>query len=117
MTFVFLYTTSWVGCFGVFYGGITLVGLDGVALLQQLGADSIIDTSQFSKPLVNALIAAECNELLEFVRLPIVIGMTPTLSRRWRGGGGEAAPAADATEGKKPADDSAESRKVASKKE
>ena len=93
-TFVLAYTTTWLGGFGVFYSGITLAGLDGVALVQQLGADSVIDTSQFSKPLVNALIAAECNELLEFVRLPLVIGFTPALSRRLRGGG-EAAPTAD----------------------
>ena len=85
--FILYYTTTWLGGFGVAFGGVTLAGLDGVAALQWLGADAVIDTSQFSTRVVNALIAAEINELFEFVRLPLVIATTPALSRRLRGGG------------------------------
>jgi len=42
----------------------------------------VFDTSALSPTLVNALIAAEINELGEFVRLPLVIATTPALSRR-----------------------------------
>lgn len=80
--FVAYYTTTWLGGFGVCWGAVTLTGLDGVHLLQQLGADSVIDTSALSPGLINALIAAEINELGDFVRLPLVIATTPALSRR-----------------------------------
>jgi len=80
--FVGFYATTWLGGFGVCWAGVTIAGLDGVALLQYLGADSFIDTSQLSPSLINALIAAEINELGDFVRLPMVITMTPALSRR-----------------------------------
>ena len=80
-----LYTSSWLAGFGVTYTGVTVAGVDGVALLQWLGADAVIDTSMFSPRVVNALIAAEINELAEFIRLPLVIAYTPALSRRLRG--------------------------------
>lgn len=99
--FVLYYTATWLGGFGVAFGGVTLAGLDGVALLQYLGADSVIDTTQFSTRVVNALIAAEINELFEFVRLPLVITTTPALSRRLRGGGATDADAAADQEQKK----------------
>ena len=40
--FVLYYTATWLGGFGVAFGGVTLAGLDGVALLQYLGADSVM---------------------------------------------------------------------------
>ena len=80
--FVGLYGTTWLGGFGVCWAGVTIAGVDGVALLQYVGADAIIDTSMFSPRLINALIAAEINELADFVRLPMVIAYTPTMSRR-----------------------------------
>tara|TARA_B110000046_G_C12644669_1_gene254115 strand:- start:73 stop:363 length:291 start_codon:yes stop_codon:yes gene_type:complete len=86
LTFVMLYTTTWAGGFGVCYGAVTVAGVDGVALLQYLGADAVFDTTQFSPRVINALIAAEINDLAEFVRLPAVIAFTPTLSRRLKGG-------------------------------
>jgi NADPH:quinone reductase-like Zn-dependent oxidoreductase len=82
--FVGYYVTTWLGGFGVCWTAVTVAGLDGVALLQQLGADTVIDTSQLSSRVVNALIAAEINELLDWVRLPLVIATTPALSRRLR---------------------------------
>ena len=51
-------------------------------LLQQLGVDSYIDTSVLSTRVINALIAAEINEMFDLVRLPFVIATTPALSRR-----------------------------------
>ena len=80
--FVAYYGTTWLGGFGVCWAGITVAGVDGVALLQYLGADTVIDTSALSPQLINALIAAEINELGDFVRLPLVIATTPALSRR-----------------------------------
>mmetsp|Transcript_28838 Transcript_28838/g.87337 ORF Transcript_28838/g.87337 Transcript_28838/m.87337 type:complete len:213 (-) Transcript_28838:69-707(-) len=80
--FVGFYAVTWLGGFGVCWTGVTIAGVDGVALLQYLGADNVFDTSALSPTLVNALIAAEINELGEFVRLPLVIATTPALSRR-----------------------------------
>ena len=89
--FVGYYATTWLGGFGVCWAGVSVAGLDGVALLQYLGADAVIDTRTLSPQLINALIAAEINELADFVRLPLVIATTPALSRRLkalRGGAG-----------------------------
>jgi hypothetical protein len=83
--FLAFYATPWLGGFGVCWAGVTVTGVDGVALLQWLGADAVIDTTALSPQLINALIAAELNELGEFVRLPLVIATTPALSRRLRG--------------------------------
>lgn len=83
--FVGYYATTWLGGFGVCWGAVSVAGLDGVALLKWLGADMVLDTSALSPQLINALIAAEINELFDFVRLPIVIATTPALSRRLRG--------------------------------
>lgn len=80
--FVAYYGTTWLGGFGVCWAGVTVAGVDGVALLQYLGADSVMDTSKLSPWLINALIAGEINELADFVRLPFVIATTPALSRR-----------------------------------
>ena len=85
--FVGYYTTAWLGGFGVCYGAVSVAGVDGLALLQYLGVDAVIDTSILSTRMINALIAAEINELAEFVRLPFVIATTPALSRRLRGQG------------------------------
>jgi Protein of unknown function (DUF1279) len=80
--FVAYYGTTWLGGFGVCWAGVTVAGVDGVALLQYLGADSVMDTNKLSPWLINALIAGEINELADFVRLPFVIATTPALSRR-----------------------------------
>lgn len=82
IVFVAYYGTTWLGGFGVCWAGITVAGVDGVAVLQYLGADSVINTNALSPQLINALIAAEINELGDFVRLPLVIATTPALSRR-----------------------------------
>ena len=79
------YGTTWIGGFGVTWTGVTLSGVDGLALLQWFGADAVFDTSILSTRVINALIAAEINELFEFVRLPLVIAYTPALHRRLRG--------------------------------
>jgi hypothetical protein len=97
VVFAGYYFTTWAGGFGVCWGAVTVGGLDGVALLQWLGADAVIDTTRLAPWLVNALIAAEINELVDFVRLPFVIATTPALSRRlkvWRGGAADSAAAA-----------------------
>ena len=91
LVFVGYYATTWTAGFGVCYGGVTLAGIDGLALIENVmsfvGANNYvhIDFSMFSPRIVNALIAAEMNELLEFVRLPFIIATTPALTRRWRG--------------------------------
>ena len=83
--FVGYYATTYFAGFGVSWAAVTFTGLDGVALLQYLGADAYFDTSMFSARMINALIAAEINETFDIVRLPFVIATTPMLSRRLRG--------------------------------
>ena len=83
--FVGYYVTTYAAGFGVCWSSVTIAGLDGVALLQYFGVDQVLDTSMFSPRVINALIAAEMNEMLEFVRLPFIIATTPALSRRLRG--------------------------------
>ena len=79
--------TTWTAGAAVCYGGITIAGIDGIALLKYLTVDEMllqhtrIDISGWSPALINGLIALELNELLEYVRLPVVIATTPTLSR------------------------------------
>ena len=85
MVFVGYYATTYAAGFGVCWSAITVGGLDGVALLQWLGVDNVFDTSMLSTRVVNALIALECNEMLDVVRLPFVLATTPALSRRLRG--------------------------------
>lgn len=85
VVFVGYYATTYFAGFGVSWAAVTFTGLDGVALLQYLGADQVIDTSMFSARMINALIAAEINETFDIVRLPFVIATTPMLSRRLRG--------------------------------
>ena len=85
--FVAYYVTTWTAGAAVCYGGITIAGIDGIALLKYLTVDEMllqhtrIDISGWSPALINGLIALELNELLEYVRLPVVIATTPTLSR------------------------------------
>ena len=45
LVFVGYYTATWIGGFGVCWGGVSIAGLDGVALLQWLGADAVFDTT------------------------------------------------------------------------
>ena len=80
--FVGYYATTYAAGFSVCFTAVTATGLDGLALLQQLGVDSYIDTSVLSTRVINALIAAEINEMFDLVRLPFVIATTPALSRR-----------------------------------
>lgn len=98
--FVGYYVTTYAAGFGVCWTGVTVAGVDGVALLQYLGVDQLLDTSMFSARMINALIAAELNEMLDLVRLPFVIATTPALSRRLRGP--PAAPVEEAAETPEP---------------
>ena len=105
--FVAYYVTTWTAGAAVCYGGITIAGVDGIALLKYLTVDEMllqhtsIDISGWSPALINGLIALELNEMLEYVRLPVVIATTPALSRMLRpyrrGAVAEAAAAAEAT--------------------
>lgn len=100
--FVAWYGVTWGAGFGVCWTGVTLSGLDGVELLRWLGAEQVIDLNAFSPRVVNALIAAEINELAEPIRLPLVLTSTPALSRAlrargWRSGKPAAPPAPDAS--------------------
>ena len=71
--FVAWYGVTWGAGFGVCWTGVTLSGLDDVELLRWLGAEQVIDLNAFSPRVVNALIAAEINELAEPIRLPLVL--------------------------------------------
>ena len=95
LVFVVYYIAAWGANFSVFFGAITLGGLDGIQLLTSFGVDAMLreavslDISHWSPHLVNAVIAAECCELLEPFRLPFVLATTPALSRWLRGKKGD----------------------------
>ena len=93
LTFVVFWTGTWVACGACIYGGMTLAGVDGTRLLawaddrwpdiglrERISAYADLDAAS-TKTIVNGLIAIELNELLEVVRLPLVIATTPRLSR------------------------------------
>jgi hypothetical protein len=62
--------------------------VDGVELLQWVGlGQEKID--MLNPTYVNMAIAGECNELLEFVRLPLVLTTTPQVAKWWRSRGQE----------------------------
>ena len=70
------------------YISLQYCGVDGVELLQWVGlGQEKID--MLNPTYVNMAIAGECNELLEFVRLPLVLTTTPQVAKWWRSRGQE----------------------------
>jgi hypothetical protein len=85
--FLAYWTGAWVGSGFICYGAVEATGLDGIALLKRLGSDNIYDLSGWDPRFINALIAIEINELLEFFRFPLIIATTPKVARWWRSRG------------------------------
>lgn len=109
--FVGYYAATYATGFGVCFTGVTLAGVDGIALLQYFGIDEMVDISMLSARAINALIAAEINETFDLVRLPFVIATTPRLSRYLRGPPkDEAAAPTTAEEGKTAAEGATKSK-------
>ena len=80
-SFAILYAGTWVSGFGAIYAAIETANVDGIAILQWCGIENFIDVSGWNPRLVNAVIAAEINDLAEPIRLPLVIAGTPAVSR------------------------------------
>ena len=85
--FLAYWTGTWVGSGFVCYGAVQATGLDGIALLKRLGSDNIYDLSDWDPRFINALIAIEINELLEFFRFPLIVATTPKVAKWWRSRG------------------------------
>lgn len=90
--FIGYWTATWAVTGVGIYSGIMLFDVNGLALLQQgldfFGvreeADEVLNVNEWSPGLVNVIIAAEINELIEPLRLPLVISTTPAFARWWR---------------------------------
>jgi len=83
--FLVLNGTAWCAITASFYFAIQSYGFDGVELMQRWGAQEYIDISSWDKRYVNALIAINCSEMLDPVRIPIILAVTPFVSRWYRG--------------------------------
>lgn len=81
MVFVGYYGTTWVLGYIPCYLALEYGGVNGVEFLEWLGVGEHIDISNWSPQFINMILAYEMNELLDFVRIPVVIATTPTLSR------------------------------------
>merc|ERR1712110_767154 len=73
VTFVGLYTASYAVCVGAAWGALGVAEVDGVALLRKLGSDRVIDLSEWPPRWVNLGIATVIADLVEPVRLPMVV--------------------------------------------
>jgi len=52
---------------------------------RELGLEAYVDTSEWPVLYVNLFVAFELNELVDFVRLPLVIATTPAVATAYRG--------------------------------
>ena len=84
--FVGSYTVAYTASFGAAWGAIAFANVDGIGLLRRMGFDGVIDTSSWSPRLVNAFIAMTIADLIEPIRLPLVVVATPLISRALRRG-------------------------------
>ena len=75
------YVTPIIPC----YMSLQFFGVDGMELLLWIGVDKLYEgITQWDPAIVNGLIAMEMNELLEWVRFPIVLSTTPRVAKWWR---------------------------------
>ncbi|KAJ1634794.1 hypothetical protein T492DRAFT_864444 [Pavlovales sp. CCMP2436] len=81
--FVGLWATAWVTCLVPIYGVLHfhLVPYDGMDVLHTIGAHYYFDLTKWSPQLVNLVVAVECNEFIDLMRLPAIIAVTPRLAR------------------------------------
>eukprot|EP00941_MAST-03F_sp_MAST-3F-sp1_P002370 g2370.t1 len=79
-SFVGLYTTSWMALYMPIFMTLQYGGVDGIRLLDSVGAAEYFNYKWLSKDLINAYLAVELNALLEPIRLPVVLYATPKLS-------------------------------------
>lgn len=88
MVFIGSYSVAYGASFGAAWGAISLAEMDGIGLLRRFGFDGVIDVSKFNPKYVNAFIAMTIADLMEPVRLPLVILVTPLVSNVLRRGRG-----------------------------
>ena len=84
MVFIMYYgtlrTIPFVPIFGMLHSG----SIDCIELLKYFHVDKAFDLDLLNPTVLNILVATECNEMLDFVRLPFVIATTPYVSRYLR---------------------------------
>ncbi|KAL1504177.1 hypothetical protein AB1Y20_010586 [Prymnesium parvum] len=87
LVFLGTYAAAYCTSFGAAWGAISFFDVDPIALLRYFGADGLVDTSKLSPRVANAFIAMTIADLLEPIRLPLVLFATPMISalRRRRG--------------------------------
>ena len=91
----------WTAGFGLSFSALTLASFDGVDMMLYIfhmtgidGKGLGLDVETWPTWAVNGVIAVEMNEILEPLRLPLVLTTTPAVARALRGyrsraGGGE----------------------------
>lgn len=82
--FVVYYGSLWIVPFIPMFGMLQSGQIDCVELLETFHVDKIVDLEMFNPTAMNIIVATECNEILDFVRLPFVIATTPYVSRLLR---------------------------------
>jgi len=81
LVFVMYYGTLWIVPFVPMFGMLQSGQIDCVELLETFHVDRIIDLEMLNPTVINIIVATECNEVLDFVRLPFVVATTPYVSR------------------------------------
>lgn len=85
--FIAYYGITYITPIVPFYISLQYFGVDGVEILEWVdkwvgfGQDKI---DMLNPTYVNIAIAGEMNELLEFIRLPVVLTTTPRVAKWWR---------------------------------
>jgi hypothetical protein len=78
--FVGYYGAAWLAGYIPSFIVLEAAGVDARSLLDWVGLDQYCDYSEVSPTLINAFLAVEVNEVLDWVRLPVVLATTPRLS-------------------------------------
>ena len=81
LVFVMYYGTLWIVPFVPMFGMLQSGQIDCVELLETFHVDRIVDLNMLNSTAINIIVATECNEVLDFVRLPFVVATTPYVSR------------------------------------
>ncbi|KNC77366.1 hypothetical protein SARC_10171 [Sphaeroforma arctica JP610] len=85
IAFLIWYEAVWLGGFAVLSCAIHLGvigGADGLELLTSVGVDKLVSLDSLDPKMGSAVVAAGFNELLEPIRLPLVIKTTPWIKEK-----------------------------------
>jgi hypothetical protein len=82
--FAVWYGATYLGTVGTAWAGLELAQVEPHGLLRRVGADKLVDIDRWPREWVNFAIALVVTDLIEPVRLPLVMATTPFLSRALR---------------------------------